>query len=50
MNKVLTVLLTALLAFLTQPAGANYGYPLAVYAEAEPIEEVLANTFQLPRL
>ena len=29
---------------------ANYGYPLAVYAEAEPIEEVLANTFQLPRL
>lgn len=29
---------------------AAYGYPLAVYAEGEPIADVLANTFQLPRI
>lgn len=28
----------------------SYGYPMAVYAEGEPIADVLANTFQLPRL
>lgn len=29
---------------------ANYGYPLAVFAECEPQPEPLPNTFQLPRL
>ena len=27
-----------------------YGYPLAVFAEAEPMAEILPNTFALPRL
>ena len=27
----------------------NYGYPLAVYAEGEPIGDILPNTFILPR-
>lgn len=28
----------------------SYGWPLAVFAEGEPMEDVLANTFQLPRI
>lgn len=28
----------------------NYGYPLAVYAEGEPLGDVLPNTFTLPRV
>ena len=28
----------------------NYGWPMAVFAEGEPLGDVLANTFQLPRI
>ena len=29
---------------------SNYGYPLAVFAEGEPLGEILPNTFVLPRI
>ena len=29
---------------------ANYGYPMAIYAESEPMTDVLPNTFIIPKL